>query len=54
VIEQDITKMPFENESFDRIYGNYVIHLVPDGEAVVKEAYRLLANGGMAAFSVVI
>ncbi|KAN0027862.1 hypothetical protein ACTFIV_009686 [Dictyostelium citrinum] len=45
-------KLPFEDNSFDRYFSNYCLHLVESPETMLKEAYRVLEKGGIAAFSV--
>ncbi|KAK5583455.1 hypothetical protein RB653_005050 [Dictyostelium firmibasis] len=45
-------KLPFEDGSFDRYFSNYCLHLVTSPETMLKEAYRVLESGGIAAFSV--
>ncbi|KAN0027844.1 hypothetical protein ACTFIV_009668 [Dictyostelium citrinum] len=45
-------KLPFEDNSFDRYFSNYCLHLVESPETMLKEAYRVLEKGGSAAFSV--
>jgi len=44
--------LPFENASFDKIIGNYILHLVPDPDKMLLESKRVLKEGGMCAFSV--
>jgi ubiquinone/menaquinone biosynthesis C-methylase UbiE len=44
--------IPVESESFDRLYGNYVIHLAPEPQLILQEAKRILKPGGIAGFSV--
>ncbi|KAM9956946.1 hypothetical protein ACTFIR_003681 [Dictyostelium discoideum] len=45
-------KLPFPDNSFDRYFSNYCLHLVTSPETMLKEAYRVLEVGGIAAFSV--
>ncbi|KAN0029434.1 hypothetical protein ACTA71_007561 [Dictyostelium dimigraforme] len=45
-------KLPFQDNSFDRYFSNYCLHLVTSPETMLKEAYRVLEKGGIAAFSV--
>ncbi|KAM9994603.1 hypothetical protein ACTFIZ_007742 [Dictyostelium cf. discoideum] len=45
-------KLPFQDNSFDRYFSNYCLHLVTSPETMLKEAYRVLEVGGIAAFSV--
>ncbi|KAM9975390.1 hypothetical protein ACTFIW_010418 [Dictyostelium discoideum] len=45
-------QLPFGNGSFDRYFSNFCLHLVTSPETMLKEAYRVLEVGGIAAFSV--
>lgn len=42
---------PFEDESFDIVFGHAVIHHLPDLQASFDEFYRLLKPGGMIFFA---
>jgi len=44
--------LSFGNDSFDRIYSAYCLHLVPDPDVMLREVHRVLKPGGIAAFSV--
>ncbi len=46
-----LDELPFEDGSFDLIISNCVINLSPDKDAVLKQAHRLLAEGGEMYFS---
>jgi len=48
----DAAKIPYENNSFDRLFSSYCIHLVPDPDAVLAEEFRILQPGGIAGWSV--
>lgn len=39
-------KLPFENNSFDKVISNGAINLIPDKYAVMQEALRVLKPGG--------
>jgi SAM-dependent methyltransferase len=42
----------FEAGSFDRYIANMVLHLVPNPEEMLRQARRVLKDGGLASFSV--
>ena len=44
------TDLPFEDESFTHLWSQAVIYHVPDKEAVLAEAYRVLEKGGIMVF----
>ncbi|XKT75006.1 MAG: class I SAM-dependent methyltransferase [Patescibacteria group bacterium UBA2103] len=46
-------KLPFEDETFDKVVSNNVIYTLPekDRESVAKEFYRVLKPGGVVAVS---
>jgi phosphatidylethanolamine/phosphatidyl-N-methylethanolamine N-methyltransferase len=46
LIEMDATALAFEDDSFDIVYAPYVISVVPDPVAVVREMYRVCRPGG--------
>ena len=48
---EDLTACGLENESFDLIVSNCVVNLSPDKESVLREAYRVLKDGGEFHFS---
>ena len=45
-ILQDAEKLPFEDNEFDLIYSNGVIHHTPNTLAMISEIYRVLKPGG--------
>jgi len=46
VLEGDAENLQFENESFDVVFSNGVLHHTPDIERSFTEAYRVLRQGG--------
>src|SRR6185503_19235701 len=46
LIEMDATKLQFPDNSFDVVYAPYVISVVPDPVAVVREMRRVCRPGG--------
>jgi SAM-dependent methyltransferase len=49
VVAADAEHLPFEDHSFDRIWGNAVLHHL-DLARAVREVHRVLAPGGVAVF----
>jgi len=47
-----VEKLPFPDASFDRLWGNYMLHVVPDPELALRECYRVTAAGGIVGFTV--
>jgi glycosyltransferase involved in cell wall biosynthesis/ubiquinone/menaquinone biosynthesis C-methylase UbiE len=47
-IQHDAEHLPFDNNSFDVVYSNGVIHHTPNTVQVIKEMYRVLKPGGRA------
>lgn len=46
VLQSDMHKMPFENNSFDAVLAVHVLHLAKDWQQVIREAARVLQPGG--------
>jgi ubiquinone/menaquinone biosynthesis C-methylase UbiE len=46
----DASQLPFEDESFDLVFGHAVLHHLPDLEAAFREFRRVLRPGGVVAF----
>jgi ubiquinone/menaquinone biosynthesis C-methylase UbiE len=43
-------RLPFDDRSFDLVISSFVLQLVPDRLAVLREAHRVLRPGGLVAF----
>lgn len=41
----DATRVPFRDAMFDGVYAMWLLHLVPDSAAVVRECLRVLRQG---------
>ncbi len=50
-IQSDIKNMPFENESFDIVFGDQVLGHVDDVKLALQEIYRVTKGGGIVAFT---
>ncbi|EGC32397.1 hypothetical protein DICPUDRAFT_38457 [Dictyostelium purpureum] len=48
----DAEHLPIEDSSVDRYFANYCLHLVNDPDQMLRDSYRVLEKGGIAAFSV--
>ena len=48
IVNGDAEKLPFEDESFDRVSSNGVLHHTPDMPAALREIRRVLVPGGEA------
>jgi ubiquinone/menaquinone biosynthesis C-methylase UbiE len=46
----EAASLPFDDASFDLVFGHAVLHHLPDLEAAFREFRRLLRPGGMVAF----
>ncbi len=47
-VHHDAERLPFEDNSFDVVYSNGVIHHTPHTDRIVHEIYRVLRPGGRA------
>ncbi len=47
-VKADITKLPFEDNTYDFILCNHVLEHIPDDTKAMKELYRILRPGGTA------
>lgn len=47
-VHHDAESLPFDDDTFDVVYSNGVIHHTPDTPRVVREIYRVLKPGGKA------
>jgi ubiquinone/menaquinone biosynthesis C-methylase UbiE len=49
-VETDAERLPFDNASFDLVFGHAVLHHIPDLERALAEFHRVLRPGGELAF----
>jgi SAM-dependent methyltransferase len=49
-VASEAERLPFEDESFDLVFGHAVLHHIPDLEAALAEFHRVLRPGGAIAF----
>ena len=47
----DAEALPFEDESFDLVFGHAVLHHLPDLDQAFREFHRVLAPGGRVVFA---
>ena len=47
-VQGDAEQLPFEDNHFDIVYSNGVLHHTPDTEKAINEVYRILKPGGQA------
>ncbi len=45
-IQRDAESLPFEDQTFDLVYSNGVLHHTPNTQAAIKEIFRVLRPGG--------
>ena len=50
-VETEAEILPFEDESFDLVFGHAVLHHIPDLDRAFAEFRRVLRPGGMIAFA---
>lgn len=50
-VTTEAEQLPFEDESFDLVFGHAVLHHIPDLERAFAEFRRVLRPGGMIAFA---
>ncbi|KAG2389246.1 hypothetical protein C9374_014646 [Naegleria lovaniensis] len=51
-VEGSAEKLPFADESFDAVFSNYCLHVIPNPDHMLSEVGRVLKHGGMACLSV--
>lgn len=51
-VKADITKLPFEDNSFDVVFCNHVLEHIPDDTKAMQELYRVMKTGGMGVFQI--
>jgi SAM-dependent methyltransferase len=49
-VQGDAARMPFPDESFDRVHGSWVLEHIPEAAAVLQEVRRVLRPGGQCLF----
>jgi ubiquinone/menaquinone biosynthesis C-methylase UbiE len=50
--QADATKIPYQANSFDYLFCTEVLEHIPNGEAVLRDCFRVLKPGGLAFFTV--
>lgn len=51
-VKADITKLPFEDNSFDVVFCNHVLEHISDDTKAMQELYRVMKTGGMGVFQI--
>lgn len=51
-VRASLTELPFDDDSFDIVYSNGVVHHLPETAQVIREFHRVLRPGGRAAVMV--
>lgn len=51
-VKADITKLPFENDSFDVIFCNHVLEHIKDDTKAMQELYRVMKPDGFGIFQI--
>ncbi len=46
----DVHELPFEDQSFDLVYGRYILEHISNPSEALKQAYRVLTRGGRICF----
>ena len=46
----EAAELPFEDDSFDLVFGHAILHHLPDLDAAFREFLRVLRPGGVVAF----
>jgi SAM-dependent methyltransferase len=52
MVRMDVTRIPYEDSSFDMVVCNHVLEHVPDDRRAMRELYRVLKPGGWAVLQV--
>ncbi|MFA4826910.1 MAG: methyltransferase domain-containing protein [Candidatus Shapirobacteria bacterium] len=52
LLKADATKLPFENNFFDRIIASEILEHIPNDQKALEEMYRVLKPGGTAVITV--
>lgn len=46
--QEDITRLSFDNHSFDMVIGNHIMEHIPSDKQAMRELFRVLKPGGLA------